>query len=113
MRCADHLSIAGSSTVYPFSTVVAERIGKAEIQNPKGRINRHGRGGGIKLFCEGIGVAYPDMANTYRKMQKSEFDACQKTGITEIAEVKIGFDGIILAYSKESKFKYNLTLKEI
>jgi len=53
------------------------------------------------------------MANTYRKMQKSEFDACQKTGITEIAEVKIGFDGIILAYSKESKFKYNLTLKEI
>ena len=108
----NYLSIVGSSTVYPFSSVVAERIGKAEkLKTPK--VESIGTGGGIKLFCEGIGAAYPDIANTSRKMQKSEFDACQKAGITEIAEVKIGFDGIILAYSKESKFKFKLTLKEI
>ena len=108
----DYLSIAGSSTVYPFSSVVAERIGKVEkFKTPK--VESIGTGGGIALFCKGIGVAYPDMANTSRKMQASEFEACQKAGVTDIAEVKFGFDGIILAYAKEAKLKYKLTLKEI
>ncbi len=106
------LSIVGSSTVYPFSTVVAEQFGKAgKFGTPK--VESTGTGGGFKLFCEGVGVQHPDIANASRAIKKSEVEACAKNGITEIAEVKIGYDGIVLAYSKKSKAKFDLTLKEI
>jgi phosphate transport system substrate-binding protein len=108
----DYLSIVGSSTVYPFSSVVAEQFGKAgNFKTPK--VESTGTGGGFKLFCTGVGVANPDIANASRKMKKTEFEACQKAGVTEISEVKIGFDGIVLAYSKKSKAKWELTSKEI
>ena len=108
----DYLSIVGSSTVYPFSSVVAEQFGKAgKFKTPK--VESTGTGGGFKLFCGGVGVAHPDISNASRAIKKSEFDACQKAGVKEIAEVKIGFDGIVLAFSTKSKLKYELTLKEI
>lgn len=108
----DNLSIVGSSTVYPFSTVVAEQFGKAgKFKTPK--VESTGTGGGIKLFCGGVGVAHPDIANASRAIKKSEFELCQKNGVTEIAEVKIGYDGIVLAYSKKSKVKFDLTSREI
>jgi phosphate transport system substrate-binding protein len=108
----DYLSIVGSSTVYPFSSVVAEQFGKAgNFKTPK--VESTGTGGGFKLFCTGVGVANPDIANASRKMKKTEFEACQKAGVTDISEVKIGFDGIVLAYSKKSKAKWELTSKEI
>ncbi len=108
----DYLSIVGSSTVYPFSSVVAEQFGKAgKFKTPK--VESTGTGGGFKLFCGGVGVQHPDISNASRAIKKSEFDACQKAGVKDIAEVKIGFDGIVLAFSTKSKLKYELTLKEI
>jgi phosphate transport system substrate-binding protein len=108
----DNLSIVGSSTVYPFSTVVAENLGKGgKFGTPK--VESTGTGGGFKLFCGGVGVQHADVANASRAIKKSEFDACVKNGVTEIGEVKIGFDGIVLAYSKKSKSEWALTSKDI
>ena len=97
----DYISIVGSSTVYPFSTVVAERFGKAgSFKTPK--IESTGTGGGFKLFCGGVGVQHADVANASRAIKASEFEACQKNGVTEIVEVKIGYDGIAVANSKKA-----------
>lgn len=107
----DYISIVGSSTVYPFSTVVAEKFGKGgQFKTPK--IESTGTGGGLKLFCGGVGVQHPDMANASRRIKKSEFDACQAAGVKDIVEVKIGYDGIVLANSKKSE-PFKLTRKDI
>jgi phosphate transport system substrate-binding protein len=92
----DYVYIVGSSTVYPFSTVVAERFGRStEFKTPK--VESTGSGGGLKLFCDGVGVSYPDVANSSRAIKQSEVDTCAANGVTEIVEVKIGYDGIVLA----------------
>ncbi|OKY76757.1 MAG: phosphate ABC transporter substrate-binding protein [Desulfobulbaceae bacterium DB1] len=97
----DYISIVGSSTVYPFATVVAEQLGKtSNFKTPK--IESTGTGGGFKLFCAGVGVEHPDMTNASRAIKKSEFDTCQDNGVKNIVEVKIGYDGIVLANSKKS-----------
>lgn len=107
----DYISVVGSSTVYPFATVVAERFGKTtKFKTPK--IESTGSGGGLKLFCSGIGTQYPDIANSSRAIKKSEIDRCKKKGITEIIEVKIGYDGIVLANSKKAK-QMNIGRKDI
>lgn len=107
----DHISIVGSSTVYPFATVVAEQFGKTtDYKTPT--IESTGSGGGIKLFCGGVGVEYPDITNASRRIKSSEVDMCQENGVEEISEVKIGFDGIAVANSKQADH-YNLTLKEL
>jgi phosphate transport system substrate-binding protein len=101
----DYIAAVGSSTVYPFSTTVAEKFGKAgKFKTPK--VESTGTGGGFKLFCGGIGVQYPDISNASRAIKQSEIDSCRKAGVTDIIEVKIGYDGIVLANSlKGMKFK--------
>lgn len=107
----DYISIVGSSTVYPFATVVAEQFGKTtDFKTPK--IEATGSGGGLKLFCAGIGVRHPDITNASRRIKKSEYDACHKNGVDEIVEVKIGYDGIALANSKKAK-PMALTLRDL
>lgn len=97
----DTINVMGSSTVFPFATVVAERFGKGtDFKTPK--IESTGTGGGMKMFCAGIGVATPDITNASRRMKKSEFEMCQKNGVTEISEVMIGYDGIVLANSRKA-----------
>ena len=92
----DYVYVVGSSTVYPFATVVAERFGRSsEFKTPK--IESTGSGGGLKLFCDGVGVDYPDVTNASRAIKQSEVDTCAKNGVTEIIEVKIGNDGIVFA----------------
>ena len=92
----DFVYVVGSSTVYPFSTVVAERFGRStEFKTPK--IESTGSGGGLKLFCDGVGVDYPDVTNASRAIKQSEVDTCAANGVTEIVEVKIGYDGIVMA----------------
>ena len=92
----DFVYIVGSSTVYPFSTVVAERFGRStEFKTPK--VESTGSGGGLKLFCDGVGVDYPDVTNASRAIKQSEVDTCAANGVTEIIEVKIGYDGIVIA----------------
>jgi phosphate transport system substrate-binding protein len=95
----DTISIVGSSTVYPFATVVAERFGKAsKFRAPK--VESTGSGGGLKLFCRGVGVDTPDVTNASRRIKSSEFQQCKANGVTEIVEVLIGYDGIVLANAK-------------
>ena len=107
----DHVSIVGSSTVYPFSTVVAEQFGKSgKFKTPK--VEATGTGGGVKLFCGGVGVEFADVVNASRRIKKTEYEACQKAGVKEIVEVKIGYDGIALAHSKKVK-STDLDRKEI
>lgn len=95
----DYVSIVGSSTVYPFATVVAEQFGKTtKFKTPK--IESTGSGGGLKLFCAGVGVEHPDITNASRRIKKSEQELCAKNGVKEIVEVKVGYDGIVLGQSK-------------
>ena len=92
----DYIFIVGSSTVYPFATVVAERFGKTTgFKAPK--IESTGTGGGLKLFCGGVGVQHPDITNASRGIKASEVDTCAANGVQEITEVKIGYDGIAIA----------------
>lgn len=107
----DYISIVGSSTVYPFATVVAEQFGRSsKFKTPK--IESTGSGGGIKLFCAGVGVQHPDIVNSSRRIKPSEVAECTKNGVTEIIEIKIGYDGIVLADSVHSP-RFPLTRKDI
>jgi phosphate transport system substrate-binding protein len=106
----DQIRIVGSSTVFPFSTAVAEQFGKtSSFATPV--IESTGTGGGMKLFCAGVGESHPDMTNASRRMKKSEFEACTKNGIG-ITEVKVGFDGIVIANSKAGP-NISLTLPQV
>ena len=92
----DQMKIVGSSTVFPFSTTVAERFGKStDFKTPI--VESTGSGGGLKLFCAGIGVDHPDVTNASRRIKASEVEKCSANGITDITEAKIGYDGIVIA----------------
>jgi len=107
----DTISIVGSSTVYPFATVVAERFGKStKFNTPK--IESTGSGGGMKLFCEGVGVKHPDITNASRRIKKSEYERCHKNGVKDIVEVKIGYDGIVVANSRQAPH-FDLSRRDI
>lgn len=95
----DTIRIVGSSTVYPFTTTVAEQFAK-KSGAPTPIVEATGTGGGIKMFCEGAGEDTPDAVNASRPMKQTEIDACKANGITPI-EVKIGIDAIVLAMSKD------------
>jgi phosphate transport system substrate-binding protein len=97
----DSVSIVGSSTVYPFATVVAERFGRStDFKTPT--IESTGTGGGLKLFCSGLGANTPDITNASRRIKMSEYDNCQTNGVTDIVEVLVGYDGIAIANSTQS-----------
>lgn len=107
----NYISVVGSSTVYPFATVVAEQFGKTTaFKTPK--IESTGSGGGLKLFCAGVGVEHPDITNASRRIKKSEYERCVSNGVKEIIEVKIGYDGIVIANSKKAA-PLMLTRKDI
>ncbi len=107
----DHIDVVGSSTVYPFATVVAETYGK-KTGGKTPKIESTGSGGGMKLFCAGNGINTPDITNASRRIKISEYNKCQKNGVKEIVEVMIGFDGIAIANSKKGP-TFNLTRKEL
>ena len=101
-QARDQIRIVGSSTVYPFSTAVAEQFGRTRgFKTPV--VESTGTGGGIKLFCAGTGDQTPDIANASRRMKDSELAACKAAGVGEIVEVKIGYDGIVIATSKKAR----------
>lgn len=107
----DQLHIVGSSTVYPFSTAVAEEFGKAgKFKTPI--VESTGTGGGMKLFCAGVGEGTPDITNASRKIKDSEIEDCKANGVTAITEVPVGYDGIVLSNAKSSA-QFNLSLKDI
>jgi phosphate transport system substrate-binding protein len=107
----DTINIVGSSTVFPFATAVAENFGNTtEFNTPK--IESTGSGGGMKLFCAGVGIEHPDITNASRRMKVSEFETCQENGVKDITEVKIGYDGIAVANSKEAP-QLDLSLRDL
>lgn len=107
----DQIRIVGSSTVYPFATVVAEKFGKqTKFKTPV--VESTGSGGGLKLFCTGVGVQTPDITNASRRIKASELKKCKANGVTSITEVKVGYDGIVMANSKASPL-LKLTRRQI
>ncbi len=95
----DQIRIVGSSTVYPFTTVVAENFGK-KTGMPTPVVESTGSGGGFKLFCAGLGVEHPDLTNASRAIKASEVETCASNGVNAITELKVGYDGIVMANSK-------------
>jgi len=107
----DQIRIVGSSTVFPFSTAVAEQFGKTtDFATPV--VESTGSGGGMKLFCSGVGVEHPDMTNASRRMKAKEFKLCQDNGVTEVVESVIGYDGIVIANALSGP-TFALTLEQI
>jgi phosphate transport system substrate-binding protein len=107
----DYVIAVGSSTIYPFATVVAERVGRTtEFRAP--HIEAFGSGGGIRLFCEGIGPDYPDIALASRAIKASELEHCQRQKVNDILEIKLGYDGIVIASAKSGP-ELRLTLKDM
>ena len=94
----DQIQIVGSSTVFPFTTAVAEKLGSGgQFKTPV--VESTGTGGGMKLFCSGVGENTPDFTNASRAIKDSELETCKANGATPV-EIKVGFDGIVLANSK-------------
>ncbi|MDP6705756.1 MAG: PstS family phosphate ABC transporter substrate-binding protein [Alphaproteobacteria bacterium] len=110
-QARDQIRIVGSSTVFPFATAVAEQFGKTStFKTPV--VESTGSGGGLKLFCAGVGVGHPDITNASRRIKKSEVERCAKNGVADIVEVKIGYDGIVLANSRKAG-QISLSLKQV
>jgi phosphate transport system substrate-binding protein len=110
VNAEDQIKIVGSSTVFPFSTAVAEEFGrKYKYRTPI--VESTGSGGGMKLFCSGKGAKHPDITNASRRIKSKEFKKCSKNGI-KIIEIKVGYDGIVLANSKKADV-FQLTTRDI
>jgi phosphate transport system substrate-binding protein len=107
-----NIHIVGSSTVYPFATAVAERFARANPGIPAPTIESTGTGGGMKLFCTGVGGRTPDIANASRRMKASEAKQCAANGVTKVTEIQIGIDGLVLAGSKSSP-ALNVTTRDV
>lgn len=108
----DQIRVVGSSTIYPFSTAVAEQFKNKNPQFKSPIIESTGTGAGIKLFCAGVGASHPDIVNASRRMKASEFELCEKNGVSNIVEVQIGLDGIAFAESSKG-MKLALTVADI
>ncbi|MGM0912883.1 MAG: substrate-binding domain-containing protein [Pseudomonadota bacterium] len=107
----DQIRIVGSSTVYPFASYVTEEFG-AVSGNPTPVIESTGSGGGLRLFCNGVGEGTPDITNASRRIKVSELERCIENGVTDVTEVKIGSDGIVFAQSSENE-AIDLTLEQL
>ncbi len=108
----DYVALVGSSTVFPFASAVAEHFGKANPKFKTPKVESTGTGGGIKLFCGGVGVQYPDIANASRRIKATELDTCVSNGVKDVVEVKVGYDGITIA-TKKGAPAFNLTRKDL
>jgi phosphate transport system substrate-binding protein len=108
----ERIHIVGSSTVFPFSTAVAESFG-AKTGHPTPVVEATGSGGGLRLFCSGVGSTYPDIVNASRRMRASEYELCQGNGVREITEVMIGYDGIVIGAADNGQDVLELTLAQL
>ena len=93
----DTIQIAGSSTVLPYASIVAEEFGNTFPQFKAPVVGSGGTGGGLKQFCQGVGDNTIDIADSSRPIKESELEACKAAGVTEVQEIRIGYDGIVFA----------------
>lgn len=107
----DQIRIVGSSTVFPYTQAVAEEFanqgGKAPI------VESTGTGGGMQIFCGGVGADFPDITGASRAMKKSEYELCVQNGVTDITEALIGYDGLAIAVSRANTTDWDLTLEQV
>ena len=108
----DEIRIVGSSTVFPYTQAVAEQFAN-NTGAPSPIVESTGTGGGMKIFCEGVGENTPDITGASRAMKASEYELCQSNGVTDISEALIGFDGLSMAVSRDNDFDWTLSLGEI
>ncbi|GGD63072.1 substrate-binding domain-containing protein [Croceicoccus mobilis] len=108
----DQIKAVGSSTVYPFAKAAAEEFSRTYPSYGSPIIESTGTGGGFKLFCGGVGVQYPDIANASRRIKPGELETCNANGVTEVVELQVGKDGIAIAESKEGQ-NFQLTPKQV
>ena len=99
-QARDQIRIVGSSTVFPYTQAVAEEFANATAKKAP-VVESTGTGGGMKIFCQGIGVQHPDLTGASRAMKKSELELCKKNGVTNVTEVLLGFDGLSFAVSRK------------
>src|SRR5512134_2474535 len=102
MADARSMRAVGSSTVYPFAKMAAERVARANPKLGTPIIGSTGTGAGFKLFCSGVGERFPDISNASRRMKASEAKQCAASGVKEVTEIQIGIDGIAFATSKST-----------
>ena len=108
----DQIRIVGSSTVFPYTQAVAEQFANM-TSAPAPIVESTGTGGGMKMFCAGVGAGHPDLTGASRAMKSSEYSLCAENGVNEITEALIGYDGLSVAVSRESEFGWDLSLSEI
>ena len=108
----DEIRIVGSSTVFPYTQAVAEQFAN-NTGAPSPIVESTGTGGGMKIFCGGVGEQHPDITGASRAMKASEYELCQANGVTEITEALIGFDGLSLVVSRDNEFDWDLSLADI
>ena len=101
-QARDQIQVVGSSTVFPYTQAVAERFAN-ETGSPAPVVESTGTGGGMKIFCGGVGTGYPDVTGASRAMKKSEYELCASNGVNDITEVLIGYDGLSMAVSRGGK----------
>jgi phosphate transport system substrate-binding protein len=107
----DQIKIVGSSTVFPYTQAVAERFARS-TKRPAPVVESTGTGGGMKVFCQGVGTNHADLTGASRAMKKAEFELCKKNGVTSITEVLLGYDGLSMAVSRKGK-ELDLTKKQL
>ncbi|HSF96090.1 MAG TPA: substrate-binding domain-containing protein [Thermohalobaculum sp.] len=108
----DQIRIVGSSTVFPYTQAVAEEFANL-TGNPSPVVEATGTGGGMKIFCQGIGEAHPDITGASRAMKPSEYGDCTRNGVTDVTEILLGYDGLSVAVSRETEFDWQLTKQQI
>jgi len=108
----DEIRIVGSSTVFPYTQAVAENFSN-NTGAPSPIVESTGTGGGMKIFCGGVGEAHPDITGASRAMKASEYELCQSNGVTDISEALIGYDGLSIAISRSNDFDWDLSLAEV
>src|SRR5688500_2382721 len=107
----NQIRIVGSSTVYPFTQAVAERFGQSGAGFSAPIVESTGTGGGINLFCAGVGPQHPDVVNASRRIKASEIEQCNRNGVQQVIEVPVGIDGLALIESNDSP-QFQLTARD-
>ncbi len=106
------IRVVGSSTVYPFTTAVAERFAQAHPDFKAPIVESTGTGAGMKLFCAGVGAQFPDISNASRRIKKSEAEDCARNGVKQIVEVPVGIDGLVFVESNKAQ-PISLTIEDV
>lgn len=107
------IRVVGSSTVYPFTVAVAERFAQAHPQFPSPIVESTGTGGGLNLFCAGVGAQHPDVANASRRIKPSELELCSQNGVNQVIELPVGIDGLALIESNLRPTGFELSPRDV